>query len=139
MPVRVWLAAPLYEALKAQDALAREVEVRESRIVPWLFFFPESRGGSAAGDRVLDFDNSWKAARVAAQLPGLRFHDLRRGAILTLRRAGLTEHEIMEWCGIKTRAVFDRYDIVDEDRLKDMGQKVQAYHAREAASVGVPR
>jgi hypothetical protein len=67
-------------------------------------------------------------------LRNIRFHDLRRGAIRTLRRAGLSEYERMERVGLRTRAMFDRYDIVDEDRLRHMGEQLEAWHSREVAT-----
>jgi integrase len=47
-------------------------------------------------------------------LPGLRFHDLRRSVARNLQRAGVPESVIMRLAGWKTRAMFTRYDIVDE-------------------------
>ena len=46
-------------------------------------------------------------------------HDLRRSAARDFRRQGVSEGEIMKLCGWKTRATFDRYDIIDEADLAE--------------------
>lgn len=49
---------------------------------------------------------------------GLILHDLRRTACRNLRRLGVSEKTIMKICGWKSRAVFDRYNIVDRADLE---------------------
>jgi hypothetical protein len=42
---------------------------------------------------------------------------LRRSAARDFRRAGVSEGEIMKLCGWRTRAMFDRYNVIDEQDL----------------------
>ena len=44
-------------------------------------------------------------------------HDLRRTAAREFRRNGVSEGEIMKLSGWKTRSMFDRYYVIDEDDL----------------------
>jgi integrase len=50
-------------------------------------------------------------------LDGRLVHDFRRSAAKDLRRAGVSEGEIMKLCGWRTRSMFDRYNIIDEQDL----------------------
>jgi hypothetical protein len=65
---------------------------------------------SVFDDRALR--DEWSRAVVAAELPGLLIHDLRRSAIRNLIASGVPEKVAMSIPGRKTRAVFDRYHIV---------------------------
>jgi len=44
-------------------------------------------------------------------------HDLRRGAARDFRCAAVSEGEVMKLCGWETRAMLDRYNIIDEADL----------------------
>ena len=60
------------------------------------------------------FYKVWKAACKRAGLEGWRLHDFRRTAARELVNAGVPEKVVMQIVGWKTRAMFDRYHIVNE-------------------------
>lgn len=83
------------------------------------------------GERVHNWNKAWATACAAAGIPEALFHDLRRTAVTNMIEAGLTEKEAMEISGHKTRAVFDRYHIVSDRRMKQNAQKL-ADHLKAA-------
>jgi integrase len=65
-----------------------------------------------------------------AKVPHRILHDCRRTAARNLIRAGVPERIAMLLTGHKTRAVFDRYNIVNEQELLTAGERLAAYVAR---------
>jgi integrase len=61
--------------------------------------------------------SAWERATKRAGAVGKLLHDLRRSAARDFRRAGVSEGEIMALCGWETRAMFDRYNVIDETDL----------------------
>ena len=104
--------------LETQRRVTSQVEQEQGRIVPWVFH--------RDGTQIKDFRDVWASACRAAGCPGRGPHDMRRSAVRNLIRAGVSEKTAMLLTGHKTRVVFDRYDIVNEDDLRAAVRKLSA-------------
>ncbi len=113
----IFMEGELLEVINFQRAL------RDSKFpeCPWVFFNEE-------GERIGEFRKSWKSACKKAGLKGRLFHDFTRTAVRDMVRAGVAERVAMMISGHKTRSVFERYNIVNEDDLKKASQRVKEYH-----------
>ena len=83
------------------------------------------------GDKIRDFRCSWKNACTEAGMPELLFHDLRRSAARNLRRAGIPESVAMKITGHKTRTMFERYNIVDEEDIREVARRAKFFQSKE--------
>ena len=84
------------------------------------------------GVPVRDWEKSWKTACALADIDNALFHDLRRTALTNMIEAGFSEKEAMEISGHKTRHVFDRYHIVSDRRLRQLGERMDVFLRQKA-------
>jgi integrase len=127
----------LRELLERQRTIVTTLERQLGRVIPHVFVREN-------GERIRDFYTAWKSACTRAsvehrgamgvvrfpELVGRVPHDFRRTAVRNLVRAGVPERVAMQLTGHKTRAVFDRYDIVSERDLSEGVEKLARFHAR---------
>ena len=78
---------------------------------------------------------AWRTACQAAGVPTRFLHDCRRTAARNLIRANVPERVAMLLTGHKSRAIFDRYNIINEQELLDAGDQLVAYLAQQAQAV----
>ncbi len=106
------LRALLAEQADRRDALLRD----RGRITPWVFH--------RAGEPIKSIRKAWSSACRAAGCPGRVIHDLRRSAVRTMVRAGVSQNIVMQMVGHKTASMFRRYDIVGAADLTDAARKL---------------
>lgn len=128
----VALEGELLAILKDQYEARKVVRLGEqvpTLICPYVFH--------NKGKRIKDFRSAWQSALARAKLGNKIFHDLRRTAVRNMVRAGVPERVAMMISGHKTRSVFDRYNIVSEEDLRDAAKKTseRVRIQRDAAAI----
>ena len=146
------LIPELRAVLEAQRARVEALQKATGQVIPWVFCRDD-------GAPVGDFKKAWPTACVAAgssascpcwrqtarrgpqgrdahgaEGPTKLVHDFRRTAVRNLIRAGIPETVAMKLTGHRTRAVFQRYAIVEEGMLREAGERLAA-RARPGAKV----
>jgi integrase len=120
---------PLTDDLRAvleSQHVEHERLKKAGQICPLVFFRmrADRPGGERKPTAITSFVVAWKLACKAAGCPGRIPHDLRRTAIRSFTRAGISEQVAMRLSGHKTRSVFDRYDIVSGGDLRDAASRL---------------
>jgi len=101
--------------------LERQLASGEPVTASHVFHRPDGRG--------IDYKvmrTAWRAACRKAKCPGTWLHDLCRVGARNLRRAGVSESEVMKLGRWKTPSMFHRYDIIDEQDLNASVAKLAA-------------
>jgi integrase len=121
------MTGELRRVLQAQWAEHERLQTAGT-IFPQVFFreVADRRGGDKRPREIVTFTKAWKVACRAAGCPGRLPHDLRRTAVRSFVRSGTSENVAMALSGHKTRSVFDRYDIVSGDDLREAARRLDA-------------
>ena len=88
---------------------------------PWVF--------QVGGEHMIFNWRTWNSFCETAKVPTLHFHDLRRTALTNMIAAGIPEKVAMEISGHRTRKTFERYHIVSDRSIREVGQKMEEYLA----------
>jgi len=121
------MTAELRERLMSQRAKTDALQKERGTIIPLVFH--------RHGLPIKNFRVTWQRACTKAGVPGKIMHDFRRTAIRNLVRAVIPEKVAMQMSGHKTRAVFERYNIVSEGDLKEAAEKLDGLTVTKKVTV----
>jgi integrase len=116
---RVARVLPIYGDM--QEVLVEALRIRDAEFPDCKLVF------NRMGGKIVDFRKAWAKACAMAEVTGLHFHDLRRSAVRNMDRAGIPRATIRKIIGHETDAMFDRYRIVDQNDVREAGEKAERY------------
>lgn len=103
------------------ELLSLMISLNRKRLPECQFVFQHD------GQQIKDFRGAWSKACSEAGIPSMLFHDFRRTAVRDMVRSDISERVAMTRTCHKTRSVFDRYDIVSPEDLKESANKRGRY------------
>jgi integrase len=115
-PITIYLDEELKEVFGLQWAGRK----KGKKIIQYVF--PNFEGTEKIGD----FRGAWKSACKETGVNRL-FHDFRRTAVRNYSRAGVPDVVAMLITGHKTRSVYDRYNIVNQEDLKNAAASLEKH------------
>lgn len=115
-----------FVTLNAEDTkggYTRAVPIIAGDMRTWLEWSRDNANGcdrvfQRAGTPIKYFRSAWITACAAAEIPELKFHDLRRTAVRNMRRAGVAQVVRMRITGHRTDSMERRYNIVDIEDIR---------------------
>jgi integrase len=129
----IYLDGELLEVMKEQREMVLSLQRERGEIIPWVFVNLQT------GGRIRYFHRPWVKACQQTGLTGRIFHDFRRTAVRNMIRAGVPEVVAMRVSGHRTRSVFDRYNIVSEQDLREAARRVSTPPAKDRDKTGTIR
>jgi integrase len=114
----------------AVRALSRMIERADQlgHTSPDHYLWPACQWGQIDATKPIQkWDTAWRALRTAAELPGLRFHDLRHTVITELAEMGVPDHVLESISGHLSRRMLEHYSHI---RLKAKREALEALEVR---------
>jgi integrase len=112
--------SPLIAVIEAQHQRAMELAQSTGKLPLWVF-------ARESGDPIVDPRPAWRRACKAAGLPWAWIHDLRRGAVRRMERAGVPRSVAMKITGHKTESIYKRYAVVNEADIAEGLGRIAAW------------